>query len=283
MALCGRVHAGFESVVVVIDIVSAPERFKVFTSVVFLHFTFKEIALSSIGSLGSAAIATSYTGIPGAQRPQRPNPAEMVKDLFSKLDTSGKGYIEQSDLESALSGLSSASSTQGVSGVASAKEIFAQLDGDGDGKVTEDEMSASIRKLAESLDNQFNQSRMQGGMPPPPPPPPGGNGPDLSKDDLTSKLAEMGSSDSAQSNLMSKIVENFEAADTNQNGKVSFQEAMSYDQANPTSNSTSNYSVANSEKTDAQVFRQIMELLHFYGNDGQSGQNARNSRVSPLA
>ena len=240
--------------------------------------------MSSISSLGSAAIATNYTGASGVQRRQRPDPAEMAKDLFLKLDTAGKGYIEQSDLKSALSGLSSTRSTQGVSGVASAEQIFTQLDGNGDGKVTEDEMSASIRKLAESLDNQFNQSRMQGGMPPPPP---GGNGPTLSKDELTSKLAEMGSSDSAQSSLMTKIVENFEAADTNQDGKVSFQEAMNYDQANPTSASASTETsmaiVANSEKIDAQVFRQILELLHYYGNDGQSGQNARSSQVSTLA
>ncbi len=240
--------------------------------------------MSSIGNLGSAAMATSYTGVSGAQRRPRLDPGEMAKDLFSKLDTTGKGYIEQSDLESALSGLSSARSTQGVSGVASAEQIFTQLDGNGDGKVTEDEMSTSISKLAESLDNQFNQSRMQGGMPPPPP---GGNGPALSKDELTSKLSEMGSSDSAQSSLMSKIVENFEAADTNQDGKVSFQEAMNYDRANPSSASTSSEtasaSVAGSEKTDAQVFRQILELLHYYGNGGQSGQDARSSQVSTLA
>ena len=167
----------------------------------------------------------------------------------------------------------------------SAKQIFTQLDGDGDGKVTQDEMATSISKLAESLDNQFNQSRVQGGMPPPPPPPPsGGNDESLTKDELSSKLSETSSSDSAQSALMTKVFENFEAADTNQDGEVSLQEAMAYDQANPSSTSTSTdtstTSVASSDKTDAQVFRQIMELLHSYGNAEQSGQNALSSLVS---
>ena len=232
--------------------------------------------MNSISSLSSAA---SYTATSGTQRRQRPDPIEMAKDLFSKLDTSGKGYIEQSDLESALSGLSSANSTQGASSVASAKEIFTQLDGNGDGKVTQDEMSTSISKLAESLDNQFNQSRMQGM---PPPPPPGGADSGFTKDELSNKLSETGSSNSAQSSLMTKIVENFDEADTDQNGKVSFQEAMAYDQANPTSTSTdtSSTSTASSDKTDAQVFRQIMELLRSYGNNGQSSQNALSSLVS---
>jgi len=65
--------------------------------------------------------------------------------------------------------LSSTSSTS-TEGTASASEIFSQLDSDGDGKVTQDELKTSMQKLAESLDSQFDQMRMQAGMPPPPPP-----------------------------------------------------------------------------------------------------------------
>ena len=230
--------------------------------------------MSSIGNV-SSSIASSYTGMSPA-RPQRPDPSQMAKDLFSQLDTSGKGYVEQSDLESALSGLATTSSSQSA---VSASEIFSQLDGDGDGKVTQDEMSSSISKLAQALDDQFNQSRVQGGRPPPPPPPGSNSG--LSKDELSAQLSEVGSSDSAQASLLSKIVNNFDAADTNQDGKVSFQEATAYDRADPTSGSSE--ASASGSNTDAQVFRQIMDLLRAYGTGEQGNQTAFDAIVSSIS
>lgn len=71
-------------------------------------------------------------------------------------------------------------------------------------------------------------------------------------------------------------MDNFDAADTNQDGgKVSFQEAIAYDKANPTTSTSSSgtsttstssadsssTTVASTEKSDAQVFRQLMDLL----------------------
>ena len=241
--------------------------------------------MSSIGSL-SSSIASSYLSASSATRQQRPDPAKMAEALFSQLDTSGKGYIEQSDLASALSGVSASSSSQND---ASASEIFSQLDSDGDGKVTQDEMTSSFTKLAEALDEQFNQSRIQGGMPPPPPPPPKGDDTGFAKDELSSQLSEIGSSDSAQGSLISNIVNNFDAADTNQDGKVSFQEATAYDRANPsTTDSTSSTSstasaTATSEKTDAQIFRQIMELLHSYGAGTQDAEGASGKLASLIS
>lgn len=239
--------------------------------------------MSSVSSVSSSAV-TNYTAISATQRRHRPDPAKMADDLFSKLDTSGKGYIEQSDLESALSGISSTSSAQSVGSSASASEIFSQLDGNGDGKVTKDELSTSIAKLAESLDGQYNQSRVQGGMPPPPPADDAG----FTKDELSSQLSEIGSNDSAKSSLISKIVANFDKADTNQDGKVSFQEATAYDQSTSTSASSSTTSTTSakttaSEKTEAQIFRQIMELMRSYGNDEQTGQSTLSSLISTIA
>ncbi len=79
----------------------------------------------------------------------------------------------------------------------------------------------------------------------PPPLPPGGaqgtsdSNTGFTKDELTGQLSEIGSDDAARSGLISKIVENFDEADTNSDGKVSLQEAMAYDNANSaSSNST---------------------------------------------
>lgn len=228
--------------------------------------------MSSIGSVSSSSVS-SYAGMSPA-RHQRPDPAKMAEDLFSQLDTSGKGYIEQSDLESALAGLSSSSSSQSST---SASEMFNQLDSDGDGKVTQDELSSSISKLAQTLDDQFNQSRVQGGMPPPPPP---GNNDGFTQDELSSQLSEVGSSNSALASQLSNIINNFEAADTNQDGKVSFEEANAYDRANPT---TSGNDSETSSSTDAQVFRQIMDLLRAYGTGEQSNQTAFDTIVSSIS
>ena len=239
--------------------------------------------MSSVSGISTSSIASLYSE-QTSQRRQKPDASTMAEDLFAKLDTTGKGYIEQSDLTSALSSTS-------TEGTASASEIFNQLDSDGDGKVTQDELKTSMQKLAESLDSQFDEMRMQAGMPPPPPPAESDAG--FTEEELTDQLAEIGSTDSARSSLISNVVNNFDAADTNEDGKVSFQEAIAYDKANPTSSSssttdstsstdsaTSTTSVASSDKTDAQVFRQLMELLRTYGDADDSTKNLLSTLVT---
>jgi Ca2+-binding EF-hand superfamily protein len=227
------------------------------------YFIFKETTMSSVSSTGSFNPMISYSGTSGMKRPSAD---QMAEKLFSKLDTSGKGYIEQSDLESAFSGLASTSTTRGTNNIVSASEIFSQLDGDGDGKITQTEMTASLQKLSEALDSQFNQIRMQGGMPPPPPAEETDSG--FTKEELTSQLAEIGSSDSERSSLISKIVQNFDEADTDGDGKVSLQEAMAYDQATNSENSTPSSipDTSSTQNADAKVFHRIMELMRAYGN-----------------
>ena len=233
--------------------------------------------MSSVSGISTSSIASLYSE-QTSQRRQKPDASTMAEDLFAKLDTTGKGYIEQSDLTSALSSTS-------TEGTASASEIFNQLDSDGDGKVTQDELKTSMLKLAESLDSQFDEMRMQAGMPPPPPPAESDAG--FTEEELTEQLAEIGSTDSARSSLISNVVNNFDAADTNEDGKVSFQEAIAYDKANPSSSSsaatdstTSTTSVASSDTTDAQVFRQLMELLRTYGEADDSTKNLLSTLVT---
>lgn len=229
--------------------------------------------MSSIGNISGYG-ASAMSGMP---RMQRPDPSKMAEELFSKLDAKGQGYIEKSDLESAFSQLSSAN---GTGNSASADEVFKSLDSDGDGKITKDEMSSSLQKLASELDGQFNKMREGGmkgmaGMPPPPPPQgakePSGAG--FTKEELTSQLEEIGSSDSKRSSLISNIVDNFEEADSDGDGKVSFKEAMAYDQASGASNAatSSGATAANdSAKLDAQIMKQIMELMRAYGGGNDS-------------
>lgn len=221
----------------------------------------------------------------------RPDPSQMASKLFSKLDTKNQGYLEKSDLQSAFSQISSTGGSD--TSTASVDDVFSQLDSNSDGKVTKDEFSSTLKKLADELDSQFNSMRMggaggmgsasgMGGMPPPPPPSGGEGGDDagFTKDELTSQLKEIGSSDSQRSSLISKVVSNFDQADSDGDGKVSLKEAMAYDQSTRTSATSSasgdatgaaaaDSASGTSTNNDAQVMMKIMQLMQAYGGFGQ--------------
>jgi len=254
--------------------------------------------MSSINSVGSNG-SWMMQGVR-----QRPDAAKMAEDLFARLDTSGQGYISKTDLQSAMTSTASSSSATSSSSTALSSNVdtlFSQLDSNGDGKVTKQEFADTLKKLAEQLDNQFMSIRMNGGiqgdgagggmsgmrgMPPPPPPDGGANGGQdagFTKDQLTSQLSEMGSSDSGRSTLVSSIIDNFDKADTNSDGKVSFREAMAFDQidsasssstTSTTSSSSSNSSASNTD-LNAKVMMQIMKLMQAYniGNDQSQTNN----------
>ncbi len=229
---------------------------------------------SSISSIGSYSSAMS-----GMQRPPRPDSTRLAADLFSQIDTTGKGYIEQSDLETAFEQVTSTSSGS------SADELFSSLDSDGDGKVTQDEMASGLQTLMESLDSQFQSMRMESamaGMSAMPPPPPPENDTGFTKEELQSQLDEIGGTDSERSTLISTIIENFDAADTDSDGKVSFQEAMAYDQSSGTVTSASTEDAAadatggiSTASGEAQLMLQVMNLAQAYGLLGRTDEATR--------
>jgi Ca2+-binding EF-hand superfamily protein len=231
--------------------------------------------MSSINSVGTGNSA--MTMMQGMQRRQRPDPAEMAANLFSQLDTNGQGYLEKSDLQAAFNKVTSSTSTASASSstdsASSVDDLFAQLDSDGDGKVTKQEFSDTLAKISEQLDNQFMNMRMQqGGMPPPPPG--AGNDAGFTKEELTSQLEEIGSSDSKRSALISNIVNNFDKADSDGDGKVSMKEAMAYDQTLQSASTasvsatSSNDGATTATTSDAdlskKILQQIMQLVQAY-------------------
>jgi len=50
--------------------------------------------MSSVSGISTSSIASLYSE-QTAQRRQKPDAATMAEDLFAKLDTSGKGYIDR--------------------------------------------------------------------------------------------------------------------------------------------------------------------------------------------
>ncbi len=219
-----------------------------------------------------------------------------ISQLFARLDTKSQGYLEKSDLTSAFSQIGS-----GNSDSTSVDDVFAALDSDSDGKVTESEFSTTLAKLKEELDSQFSSMRMGGfggpqgsggmaGMPPPPPADDAG----FTQDELSSQLEEIGSTDSERSTLISNVVSNFEAADSDGNGKVSFAEAQAYNDsssntasitttASTTSSSSDSATTTASSDSDALLLKKIMQLMHAYGASNQDPQSAAISSLLSIS
>lgn len=189
---------------------------------------------------------------------QRPDSSKMVDNLFSKLDTKGQGYIERSDFQGAFDKVSSKTP--------SVDDVFKALDNNDDGKITKQEMSDSVQKLADQLVSQLQSMRMSvkgGGM----------DSAGMSKSDISGMADSAGSA----SQMLSDLVQNFDAADTNQDGKVSAQEAMAYHASNETTLSSSD-----AQSSDAKVMAQIMDLMATYGALGQDEQTS-GSTISTAA
>lgn len=234
------------------------------------------MSIDSINSSNSAMM------LGGMNNMRRPDSSKMAEELFSKLDTAGKGYIEKSDLESALGKISGNSSSSSGSS-ASTDDMFSKLDSNGDGKVTKDEMSASLEKIASQLDGPFPRMRMQGdqggNLPPPPTQDGGQDDQGFTKDQLSSMSQELSSTDSKRSQIMSDIASNFDAADSNGDGKVSGSEARAFEESKNSSGTgntgTDTSSSSSVSGADAQFMKQMMQLIHAYGGFNQSEENNR--------
>lgn len=233
----------------------------------------------------------SYASVGTSGMRHRPDASKMAEKLFSQLDTKNQGYIDKTDLESAISGISGSSSSSDTSNTVD--DILKQLDGNGDGKITKDEMTSGIKKLADELDSQFAQMRMNGfggagGMPPGAPPQGGADSAGFTKDELTNQLQETGSTDSKRSSLINNIVNNFSQADTNGDGKVSMQEAMTFEKSSKTGSSSDSTSSGSStvanESSQAKLMHTIMQLMHSYGDTSQTtSQSALSSLITATA
>lgn len=214
-----------------------------------------------------------------------------ASQIFSKVDTSNQGYIDKAGLQSAFDQIgTSTDSSSSTSGTTDVDQLFTSLDTDSDGKVTKDELATSLQKVADELNSQFDQMRMgMGGGPggaggPPPGPPPGGGqgGEDsgFTEEELTQQLSDIGSTDSERSDFISNVVNNFEAADADGDGKVTFKEAKAYNESLDSSTSTASTtstSSTSSSSSDNAIQQQILKLLQAYGVNSSDSSTASSS------
>lgn len=235
--------------------------------------------MSSISSSTGSYPAATMPGMGGARgmRP-RPEASDVAQQIFSKLDTDKQGYLEASDFTSAISQLSAQQQQ------ASGEQVFSSLDSDSDGKLTQDELTTGIQALQDQLDSQFNAMRVQqgmgsmGGMPPPGGGHGGHGGHDKDKGLDQSQLSEMASSaaeagDSQAASMFSQLADNFDQADADGDGKVTFSESVAYreqqqQQASSNNSKTDSSSATSlSQEMQGRVAQRLLDMLRAY--DGQ--------------
>jgi len=238
--------------------------------------------MSSISGISSTS---TYSGSVSSVKRQRPDPAQMAEQAFSKLDTKGQGYLEVSDLESAFSNIASVSgSTSGSDATSTASDLFKKLDADSDGKVTKDEFSSGLKKLADDLESQFNQSRTSGvgqdrGAPPPPPPS-GTSETSGNSTGAVSSVSTTASSSATNSTSDTTASKTYEAADTNQDGKVTQKEEEAYllklleAKAAASGDKGTQQAGAANNNSEATLFKKAIQLLQAYSSPSESNSQS---------
>lgn len=201
-----------------------------------------------------------------ATRPQlsKEQLTEAAGNLFGKLDSQNKGYLEQSDFSGLLNGL------QNDEASTKSEELFSSLDSDKDGQLTSSEFSDSFSNLLYSAEGTL------GPMGPRPAPPEDSG---KSKEELTALLEELEQDDEKSTQGLQSLLDNFDTADADGDGKVTMQEAKSFRESQQTESSSLASKVSTgsdqSESISKLLSRTMQQLMDTYGGltktNSQSG------------
>jgi Ca2+-binding EF-hand superfamily protein len=145
--------------------------------------------------------------------------SSFAEELLTSMDSDGSGSIDSTEFSSAALALLNNDES-------ALSDAFSSLDSDSDGAISADELN--------SLFSQQASTMAAGSMPPPPPPPSSTSSEEdtgLTLDEMTSMLKDVSSTDSNLATLLTSVSENFDEADADGDGKVTFAEAMSYQQS----------------------------------------------------
>lgn len=234
---------------------------------------------------------------------QNDNTSTKSEELFSALDCDGDGQLTSSEFSDNFSTLLySAQGTMGnrpappedsgkskdeltalleeleqeddksSEGLQSLLANFDSADTDADGKVTMQEIMAYRQSSDQSTDPTSAQTM-------PPPGPMGGPQKDsgLTAEELTALLESIGESDSDMAANIQSLIDNFDSADTDGDGKVTMQEARSFRESQHTESSSLASKVSRSsdqsENISKLLSRTMQQLMDTYG--GQTKTHAQ--------
>lgn len=206
---------------------------------------------------------------------------QTLEQVFSNLDTEGKGYLDAEDFETAFAALGLDDSSENADGnltLSSVEDIVATLDMDGDGKVSSDDLSEGMQSLTNSLSFLQGRAEPWAGLPPA-----AAQGAGFTEEELTSQwetLSASGMTEDDGAVLLSSILNQFDAVDTDGDGRVSGVEAMSFGQTlrsgttedeeasqdtDATTTSAEASAVASTASSELSVMRRMMQLVSAYG------------------
>lgn len=204
------------------------------------------------------------------------NISSISSTLFARLDTQQKGYLDKSDLETALTATQAQSDPE--SGAAT---LFTALDGDGDGKVTQTELTTGLQNLSDALMQDLHRTGAGhcGGGAPPPGGPGGPEGKDtgFTQDELE-EIVSASSTDDPRTKLMSAVADNFAAADTDGDGRVTGAEAHAW--AEQAGVDTDKPEVVASGDSGALLLQKLAALLSAYGVTDDSAQGSTGGLIA---
>lgn len=209
----------------------------------------------SIQFSGQSVYNTGYATRPQLSKEQL---TEAAGHLFGQLDSQNKGYLEQSDFSSLLSSL------QNDNASTKSEELFSALDCDGDRQLTSYEFSDNFSNLLYSAEGTMGNR----------PAPPEDNG--KSKEELTALLEELEQEDEKSTQGLQSLLDNFDSADTNGDGKVTMQEAKSFRESQQTESSSLASKVSSSDQSESiskLLSRTMQQLMDTYG--GQTKTHAQ--------
>lgn len=228
--------------------------------------------------------------------------SSVADEMFAKLDGDGDGKVTKEEMSATiqkiaaeLDGPAPRARMQGgmpppppsggahgagsTDSTASSSESSDPADANGDGTVTIEEslayeasQASSGADTASSATSDAEAELMQmaaGGMPPPKDGGPNDQG--FTKDQLTSMVQELGSKDSERAKVMSDIADNFDAADTDGDGKVNASEARTFEESK---NAPGTGASSSASSADAQFMKQMMQLLHAYSDPNQTAESS---------
>lgn len=169
--------------------------------------------------------------------------SEFADLLMSSLDSDSNGSIDVTEFSEAALSLSSSSTDEDA-----INEAFSLLDDNDDGSISLDELTSYMTSGLQ------NEQTMAAGTPPPPPPPPPSDEDDsgYTQDELSALARDASSVDATLASLFETLSENFDAADTNEDGKVSSAEAMQYQEDTSTASKLASTDETSTISTDAQ-------------------------------